>query len=1103
MSKQQKHKLLNPVFKLPGIIFLFLLCTFSSFAQVTLKAERIPLKEVLSQIENVSKYKFFYNEDLEILKRSISIDVKNESIDGVMKILLRDSNVGYKKQGENLITLVPHAILSAGEIRKDIRISGSVKDETGAPIIGANVVVKGSTIGTITDLDGKFDLEVPADANLLVTYIGYLDQAIAIKGRRSLNIVMQEDTKTLEEVVVVGYGSQRKRDLTGAVVSLDEGKFIKGVTTNAFQMINGKAAGVNISQTSSAPGAGTKIQIRGAGSINSSNSALVVVDGLPGVDPSSISPDDIKSIEVLKDASSAAIYGTRASNGVVLITTKSGEKDKTLVKFNAEYGIQNVAKKMEVLNAQQYMETLNAIRIEGNQSPIYSDADMQKVGEGTNWQNEIFTTNAPMQNYQLSFTGDANKSNYYVGLSYMTQDGLVKNSSFNKLNARANFNFDSRDYLRFKGSVNFTRSRNNALYENMDGVNEAAGAINSSLQFDPTLPVGIDPITNRYYMNDYISLDNPMALINGVTNHKQINTVYGTFTTEFEPVKDLIASARLGGSVTSLMNSFYRDRTTIFGLGSKGVGSKEALESTQWLAEFLLSYKKSVGNHNLNLLLGTTLEEFMNQGVKASGKGFLSDVTSYNLLESGDKLNGDDIESSKDRTRLNGILGRLNYQLLDRYMLTLSFRYDGSSKFSKDKQYAFFPSMAAAWRISSEPFFKLNIVDDMKLRIGYGQLGNQGIKNYQTINTLVSGGSAVFGNTIVSGVKAARLPNTALTWETTSETNFGLDFALFKSRLSGSLDYFIRDTRNQLFDKPLPASIGFSSIKVNAGTVRNMGLDATINAAIIQKKHFNWDASLTMSLLQNKVIDLPDYIPQLITGYAASFVQNYHITKVGSPMYAFYGYEVEGVFQKGDDVASSGQPNATPGGLKFKDQNGDKIIDANDRVILGKPFPSFTGGLSNKFRYKNFTLDVFLHWVKDIQTLDINVLETLYPTNEYRNRIAQYYLNRWTETNPSQKYPSGVNSSNYGGQYSINSLTVSDASFLRLKTINLTYDVPLKSNKQINTLQLYASVDNIFTWTKYDGYDPDASAKGDNVSKVNYNSYPLARTFRFGFNVTF
>lgn len=452
---------------------------------------------------------------------------------------------------------------------------------------------------------------------------------------------------------------------------------------------------------------------------------------------------------------------------------------------------------------------------------------------------------------------------------------------------------------------------------------------------------------------------------------------------------------------------------------------------------------------------------------------------------------------------MNGILGRVHYELLDRYLITASFRYDGSSRFSSKNQYAFFPSAALAWRISSEPFFNIQSIDDLKLRIGYGELGNQGISNYQTINTLVSGGSAVFGNSLLTGAVPARLPNPDLRWETTSELNTGVDFSLFNSRINGSVDYYIRDTKDQLFNKPLPSVIGHSNIMVNAGTVRNTGLDVMINTINIKNPNFNWETSFNLSFLKNEVIELPPFIPELITGYVGSFISGYEITKVGSPIYSFYGYEVEGVFQKNDDISNSAQSKAKPGDLKFKDQNGDKVIDIDDRVILGKPFPSFTGGINNRLSYKNLMLDVFLQWTHDIQTLDANVLETLYPTNEYRNRIAKYYLNRWTEDNPSNIYPSGVNPSSYGGQYAINSLTIKDASFIRIKTVTLSYNLPFKTSQVLNNMQLYISGDNLFTFTKYDGFDPDASARGESVSKVNYNSYPLAKTYRMGVNITF
>jgi TonB-linked SusC/RagA family outer membrane protein len=994
---------------------------------------------------------------------------------------------------------------------QQFNLTGTVVDKkSNEPIIGASVLIKGTSLGTITDLEGKFTLKDVSKGNVLsVSYVGYRQQDILLNGnQKTLSIQMEEDSEILDEVVVVGYGTQKKQDITGSVVSVGEGKFTEGVNTNAFQMINGKAAGVNVSQTSSAPGASTKIQIRGAGSINSSNSALVVVDGLPGVDPSSINPNDIKSIEVLKDASAAAIYGTRAANGVVLITTKTGKKGDMTVKFGAELGFQSVAKKIDVLNGQQYMETLNALRLESNnpEGAIYTADQIAAVGKGTNWQDEIFRTSAPVQNYQLSISGGGEKHDFYLGLSYFDQQGVVKLSNLKKYNIRANMNLTPKEFLRFKFNMNYTRSDGNSTFENMDGTNEAAGPINSALQFDPTLAPGIDPETGRYRKNSFIALDNPQALLYGISPEKQGNSVYGTFTTEIEPLKDLVATVRLGATIDTYTESSYRSRETMNGLASKGEASKKSEEKTQWLAEFLLSYKKNFNDiHKITILAGTTFEQFSSQYIKGEAKGFLSDVTGSNSMHSGDNLNGDDVYSFKDRNRLNGFLGRVNYDLMNKYLLTASFRYDGTSRFSKDHKYAFFPSVAFAWRISEEPFIKkYENISDLKLRIGYGQLGNQGIDNYQTLQTLKAGGSAVFGNSLSQGLVQARLPNPDLKWETTAESNIGIDFGFFNNRITGSLDFYIRDTKDQLFDKPLPSSIGFSNIKINAGKVRNSGIDLTLNTVNIDRKAWGWDTSLNLSFLKNEVKELPDFIPELITGSVASFISSYEITRVGDPIYSYYGYKVEGIFQKGDDIANSAQPNANPGELKFKNQNTDNVINSDDRVVLGKPFPDVTFGFTNSLRYKGFTLSVFVQGVLGIQTLDANVIETLYPTNEYRNRISKYYLNRWTENNPTNKYPSGVNSSNYGGQYAINSLTVVDASFVRIKNINLSYNIPMKKNKFIQSAMVYGAVDNLYTFTNYDGFDPDASASGNNkVSKVNYNSYPLARTVRFGVNITF
>jgi TonB-linked SusC/RagA family outer membrane protein len=989
-------------------------------------------------------------------------------------------------------------------------VRGTITDSKGEPIIGANVIVRGTSNGCITDFDGKFSLNASRGATLLVSYIGYKPTEVTVGDKSVYNITLQEDNQALDEVVVVGYGTQKKQDLTGSVVSVGEGKFTEGVTTNAFQMITGKAAGVNVSQSSSAPGSASKIQIRGAGSINSSNSALVVVDGMPGVDASSINPADIKSIEVLKDASAAAIYGTRAANGVVLITTKGGKSGDIKVNLNAEWGLQSTAKRLDLLNAQEYMQTLNDIRVaSGNKDgKIYTDAQIAAAGEGTDWQDEIFRNGAPVQTYQLSMSGGGEKHDFYVALGYLNQQGVVRTSDLNKYNVRANINMAPKDFLRFKFSTNFTRKDSKQLYENMNGTNEAAGPIASALMFDPTLPSTIDASTGTYYANSYIALDNPLALLNGVKPQSHSNNFYGTFTTEIEPLKDLVATIRVGANVNNTNTAQYRSTLTMTGKASSGIATQKRADEVQWLSEFLLNYKKSFNEvHNLNLLLGATFEQYEMSYLSGTAKGFLSDISGVNDMGSGDSLNGDDVASYKERNRLNGFLGRINYNYRDRYLLTASFRYDGTSRFSDDNKYAFFPSVAAAWRMKEEAFLNdVDFLSDLKLRLGYGQLGNQGIGNYQTIQTLVAGGSAVMGSQLVQGVVLSRLANTNLKWETTAETNVGVDFGFFNNRLSGSLDFYIRDTKDQLFDKPLSSSIGFSSMKVNAGKVRNSGVDITLSSVNFDNKRFGWNTDLNLSFLKNEVKSLPDYTTtsRLITGSISSFISGFELTQVGSAIYSYYGYKVDGVFQTTDDIANSAQPNAKPGELKFQDTNNDGKIDDNDRVILGKPFPDVTLGFTNSFRYKDFTLSVFLQGVFGIKTLDANVLETMYPTNEYRNRLAKYYKNRWTESNPTNKYPSGVNPSNYGGQYSINSMTVVDASFLRIKNINLSYNVPLKRRNVIDAVSVYCAVDNLYTFTSYDGYDPDASASGStSISKVNYNSYPLARTFRLGFNLTF
>ena len=1108
--------------------------SYSQTAKVTLDMKDVSVAEVIDEIESQSEFKFIFNTRAVDLERKVSFKFKKKNINPILKHLFSKVDTDYVINNRKiLLRRTQKTDLSKDKEDKsaittqESQVSGTVTDELGGPLPGASIVEKGTTNGTQSDFDGNFSITVTnSEAVLVISYIGYATQEILVANQTQIAVSLQPDAAALSDVVVVGYGTQRKTDLTGAISSVREEDFTQGANYDAVQLLNGAASGVNVSQVSSAPGAGLKIQIRGAGSINSDNSVLFVVDGLPGVDPSSLSPGDIESMDVLKDASSAAIYGTRAANGVVLITTKKGKAGKTSLSYSTYTGFQSVAKDLGVLGGQDYAGLVN-LRAPGT----YTDAQISGFGTGTNWQNEIFQ-DAIVQNHQVSLSGGNDKGNYYLGLNYFDQDGIVESSSSQKYNIRLNIQSRPLENLLITTNANYTRQTNNEiLFSNL--ANENAGPINSAIQFDPTLSTGFDD-NGRYLQNTAIALDNPLALINGINNETVINRVYASINTDYEFVKNVTATVRVGADVDNAKNDFYNSRITQNGLASGGIGSITAIENSHWLVEALLKYKNTFNEkHNFSIFGGITLEEFVSVGVGGSSSQFLSDVTNTNLLQSGDGGNGDDVQSSRIKNQLNGFIGRTTYDYMGKYLVTASIRVDGSSRFSPDNQYAFFPSGSVGWRISEEPFLAdSETINELKLRVGYGELGNQGINNFETRSTLIAGGSSIFNGTIFQGVVPARLENPDLRWETTKEVNVGLDYSLFNNRVSGSIDYFNRKTQDQLFQKPLPSVVGFSSVRTNIGEVQNSGVDLNISTINVDNDSFKWNSNLTFSFLKNEVTQLPDFTQELITGNIGTFIQGFTIVREGSPLQAFYGYEIDGIFQTGDNIEAAATPFSVADGYsagmpRFVDQNGDGNIDADDRTVLGDPFPDFTFGFNNSFTYKNLSLDIFLQGVQGIESLNGNVTESLYPTNSARNSISRYYTDRWTTSNPSNTLPSGVNPSLYGGQFQINSLTVTDASFVRLKNITLGYNIPIKESSKLSAVRLYGAVDNLFTITDFEGFDPDASSGsvgsaastpgvGNNVAntgagtsnptgvtRTTYNSFPLARTVRLGLDIKF
>jgi len=1006
-----------------------------------------------------------------------------------------------------LQTLANGINLSASVYAFDLQqqaVTGMVTDESGNPLPGVTVLVKGTTVGTVTDASGKYTIDnVPLNATLIFSFIGMSTQEIQSDGRRVIDVVLKEEPIGLEEVVVIGYGTMKKSDLTGSVTSVDSKDFVKGVATNALQLLSGKASGVNISQANSEPGGILNISIRGAGSINSSNSVLVVIDGLPGGNPANINPSDIESIEILKDASAAAIYGTRAANGVVLITTKKGKEGAPQVSYNTYLAYQTPSSKIDVLDATQYMQMINDISKDAGLTIPYTAEQIAAAGSGTDWQDELFR-NAWATNHQFSVSGGGKQSNYYTSLGYLDQNGIMISSGIKKYNALVNLETNPSEKFKFGINLNVNANLKDKIANESNAGNENADPLNAALMFDPRL----SPKKNEngeYETNPSIALDNPVALAYGYDYREQNNRIYGSTYGEYQIISGLKATFRLGADLNNVRNDEYSDRTTQRGKANGGIGNIYSTNLKYWLVEGLINYDKTFGQHHVSLMGGSTWEQFENLYQRSYATGFLSDVTNTNLLQSGNSLTYQ-VNTSKTVYKLQSFFGRANYNFRDKYLLTATIRRDGTSRFSEKNKYAIFPSIAVGWRISEEPFMKsIPAINNLKLRFGYGQMGNEGIGNFETISTFIAGGNTVLGGVELSGAQPARIPNSDLTWETTEEYNLGLDFGVLNDRISGNIEYYIKNSIDQLFSKPVPMSTGFSNIRTNFGTVRNSGVDMSITSHNVIGE-FQWTTNIALSTIKNEVVKLPEYVGDIITGGIVANIPGFALVRQGYPMRAFYGYKVTGIFQTDDDIGSSAQPTAKPGQPIFLDYDNNGVIDANDRIILGDPFPDLSYSINNSFFYKNFNLEIYILGVQAVETFNANVLESMFPINFDRNIMTKHYINRWTPENPNTGYPSGVNSAVYfGGGKMINSFTIQDASYVRLKNVTLSYNIQLNNFKLFKSVLLSLSGENLFTVTHFEGYDPEANQTGDGtrIEKSSYNNYPVARVFRIGANINF
>ncbi|MCR9062664.1 MAG: TonB-dependent receptor [Cytophagales bacterium] len=1089
--------------------------------KISLSAQNQPVEKILKQIENKSSVNFIYSSGLINANRKTSVNVKETELNKVLNELFTPLKIKYIISGKNVVLRPNTDQSSVQETAVDPQtiITGTVKDQNGEAVIGATIVVKGTTNGVSTNVDGSFELKnVNPEDYLVVSFIGYIKQEIAVGNKTKFDIILEEETSLLDEVIVVGYATMKKSDVTGAVSSLKPEEANKGANVSPDQIIQGRVSGVQVSQTSGEPGGGISIRIRGATSINASNEPLYVIDGFPidnsstlgstnseitagvtgNLNPknplNSLNPNDIQSIEILKDASSTAIYGARGANGVVLITTKKGHDGKPKVNYDLISGIQLKPQGMDVLSTSEYINVTNAISQELNGSPTFSQSDIAAIGQGTDWQSLIFRP-APINSHNVSISGKSGKTGYFVSMNYFNQVGAVKNSGMGRFGTRLNLTQEITDKLNLTLNLNTTTINDQS---NSDGINnnERSGPINTALAYDPTEMVYNEDGT--FTQSPNITVNNPLSLLNGVDIDSKSNRTFGNLVLDYKIADFLDAKLNLGRDQTNVRRDIYNNTNTIFGRSANGIANVASLDLSNFLGEYTMNYHKTFNDNSLNILGGITYQNFLSRTFSGEIQGFPSDDLGTNNLNFGN-TNNDGLSSNTVENTLLSYLSRVNYNIKNKYLLTASIRADGSSKFGANNKYGYFPSAAFGWRMSEDGILT-ETFNDLKLRLSWGLTGNQDIGNYNSISTLIPATEAVFNNSTSSSIAPSRIANPNLKWEVAEQYNAGLDFALLNSRINGSVDYFIKNTKDLLLNLPLPVSSGYSTILSNVGQMRNNGIELMINSTNINKNNLKWISSFNISSIKNKVTDLGEL--ESIRVGNIEYVGNTGVIQPNEAVSSYYGYEITGIFQNAEEIKNSAQPNSKPGYPIFKDLNGDGRISPDDQRILGNPFPKVSLGLRNNIEYKNLSLDFFFYGALKQSLINVNVIEAMYPINFRRNRIAEIYLDRWTPENTDAKWPSGVSPSAYGGGM-VNTLTVQDASYLRLKTVQLAYNVPLKTGKKIQSINLNLTGQNLWTITNYLGWDPEASAFGRNNMKLDYNAYPITKSIQLGANISF
>lgn len=1105
-----KNPRFKQIFRIMRIsTFLLMVCVFCSYAgnahsqnaKVSIHMNNVKLDKILNEIENQTDYLFIYNNQVDINKIT-SVKVKNEAVAQVLDRILSGTGINYELEGTHII-LTTEAIKDLHAQQQAKTVTGTVTDVSGEPIIGANIRIKGTTTGTITDIDGNFSIEAEPQSVIEVSYIGYLTQETVINNQKSIRFLLKEDTKTLDEVVVIGYGVQKKADLTGSVANINTEKLNTQSNANIGQALQGKIAGVDIVSQGGAPGSGTRIMVRGIGTLNNA-SPLYIVDGMYMNSIDHINPNDIASIDVLKDASSAAIYGSRAANGVIIVTTKEGSntEGKPIIDLSVNLGISTASKFLDMLDAKGWAEVTTIARQAIGKPALDMATDLANKPDN-DWQDIMFRP-ALMQNYNLAVKGGGKYSTYYTGLGYFNQDGIVKGTNYQRYNIQS-----KNDYKRgiFSAGTNLiiSFSHDKPLHQKLRG-----GMIGTILQSVPTLEKYDDTREGGYggTYGDVVNIPHPLAIIddNIMDRYNENVKIFANLYAQIELFKGLKYKLNLTPDFSFERYKNYLNKYD-FGLATNSITqlTERQRRRRNILVENLLTFDRTFGEHKISALAGYTYQDSRFRHIQAYGEGLPQGLEEIDAATT-NRSN----EGNSWRSVLTSILGRVFYSYQNKYLFTATIRRDGSSKFGKNNRYGYFPSFSLGWNVAEEKFMEnVHWLDQLKLRGGYGVLGNQEIDNYQYSSTITTGINYPDGNGgLLQGAFPKNFANPDIKWEETAMTNVGIDFMAFNNRLSLTADYYVKNTKDILLTVPIPISSGGANDPIrNAGKIRNNGFEFNLGWMDQPNPDISYGINLIGSFNKNKVIAMGSESGSIKGGSTNQNITTSE-TKAGYPIGGYWLISTAGYFNSQEEVdayAKDGkkiQPAAEPGDIKFVDANNDGVINDDDRVFQGSPFPDFTFALNGNMRYKNFDLSIGLQGVLGNKIYNAT-RQTLEDVTKGSNFLASC-LDYWTPENKNASHPRLTWDDPNRNTRAESDRYLENGSYLRLRSVQLGYTFPQTWFKgAIQHARVYINAENLFTITSYSGYSPDVNADNANYRGFDNFIYPTNRTFMLGLNVTF